>query len=105
MPPGPDLPVSVTARPQAPGHLSAAGNGSPAPVVLLSYVHSGADLVQQALAEGTDLACTVGTGILPLCEVAAATWDQIDGRRGQARSRLAIASIRTLVSTQLATRW
>jgi hypothetical protein len=103
MPAGPHLPDSAAARPQASGHLSAADDGSTAPVVLLSYVHSGARFVQRALAEGTDLACTVGTGILPLCEVAVATWDQIDGRPGQARSRLAISSIRAMVSTQLTT--
>ena len=103
MPVKSDLPGSTAARPQAAGRLSAADDSSTAPVIILSYAHSGARLVQQALADGTDLACTAATGILPLCEVAAATWAQIDSNPGQTMSRLAISSTRVLVSTQLTT--
>jgi Sulfotransferase family len=81
--------------------VRAAADDPTAPVIILSYQHSGAHLVQQVLADGTDLACTVATGILPLCEVAAATWTRIENRPGRAISRLAISSIRTLVSMQL----
>jgi hypothetical protein len=70
-------------------------------VIVLSYAHSGAELVQHALADGTDLACTAATGILPMCEVAAQSWAQIDNRQGAEMSRLAASSIRTLVSTQI----
>lgn len=72
-----------------------------APVIVLSYPHSGAELVQHALADGTSLACTVGTGILPMCEAAAVSWARIDNRQDAGLSRLAAASIRALVSTQL----
>jgi hypothetical protein len=96
-----DLPDTGAARWRAVGHMPAAADGGPAPVVILSYPHSGAHLVQQVLADGTDLACTAATGILPLCEVAAATWAQIDNRPGKTMSRLAISTIRVLVSTQL----
>lgn len=72
MPVKPSPPDSVAARPQAASHLSTAADGPAAPVVILSYAHSGARLVQQALADGIDLACTEATGILPLREAAAA---------------------------------
>lgn len=80
--------------------LSAAG-APDAPVIILSYAHSGAELVQHALADGTSLACTVGTGILPMCEAAALSWARIDNRQDAGMSRLAASSIRALASTQL----
>jgi hypothetical protein len=43
-----------------------------------------------------DLACTSGTGILPLCEQAHAAWRNADGRPGQLPSALAISSTRAL---------
>jgi hypothetical protein len=70
-------------------------------VIILSYAHSGAEVVQHALADGTGLACTAATGILPMCEAAALSWAQIDNRQGSEMSRLAASSIRALVSTQL----
>ncbi len=103
MPEKTDRTGSAAARPQMGDHPTATVGSPAAPVVILSYAYSGADLVQQALAEGTHLACTAATGILPLCEMAAATWGQIDDRPGQARSRLALSSIRTMVTTQIAT--
>ncbi len=57
--------------------------------------------MQQVLAEGTDLACTTGSGILPQCESAAMAWARIDGRPGNGMSQLAVTSIRALVRTQL----
>lgn len=87
--------VSAQAVPPVPAVASAA------PVVILSYGYSGAALVQQILAEGTDLACTAATGIVPLCRAAAAAWAQIELRPDTSMSRLAISSIRTLVSTQI----
>ena len=72
-----------------------------APVIILSYQHSGARFVQEAIAEGTDLACTAGTGILPECAVAMTAWSRIDGRAAGPSSPLALSSIRALVSVQL----
>ncbi|MGH3245447.1 MAG: sulfotransferase [Trebonia sp.] len=80
--------------------LGAAG-APDAPVIILSYAHSGAELVQRALADGSGLACTVGTGILPMCEAAALSWARIDNRQDARMSRLAGLSIRALVSAQL----
>jgi hypothetical protein len=96
-----DPSAGATANWRALGQMNASADSAPEPVVILSYPYSGARLVQQALADGTDLACTAGTGLLPLCEVAAATWANIDNRPVKTMSRLAISSIRVLVSTQL----
>ncbi len=72
-----------------------------APVIVLSYRYSGADMVQRALAQDTDLACTAGTGILPMCEAAAAAWARVEGQDSRTLSRLARTSIRSLVSLQV----
>jgi Sulfotransferase family len=101
MPVKSDRPDSAAPRSRAAGHVQATTDGSTDPVVILSYAHSGGRLVQQALADGTTLAPTVATGILPMCEVAATAWAEIDNRRAQAMSRLAILSIRDLVNAQL----
>lgn len=71
------------------------------PVILLSYPHSGATLVQEALTAGADLACTSGTGILPMCELIAAVWAGIEGDSGPPMSQLARSAARSLVSAQL----
>jgi hypothetical protein len=73
------------------------------PVIVLSYAHSGADLVQEALAVGTGLARTAGTGVIAQCAVVAETWRRIEGQDGTTMSPLAAASIRSLVGAQLAT--
>ena len=72
------------------------------PVIILSYEYSGAPLVQQAVAVGTDLVTTARTGILPQCEIAAKAWGNIDGRPASGMSQLARTSIGGLVSMQLA---
>jgi hypothetical protein len=95
-----DAPVPGAA-PRADGHLPGTSDSLAAPVIVLSYGHSGAHLIQRALADGTDLACTEATGILPLCDVAAATWARVDGRPAAALSQLARSSIRALVTVQL----
>jgi hypothetical protein len=77
------------------------GGADHAPVIVLSYAYSGAASVQEALALGTDLACTSGTGILPLCAVAAETWQRVDGRSAQTPSPLAAASIRGMITAQV----
>ncbi len=71
------------------------------PVVVLSYPYSGAERVQGALAAGTDLACTSGTGIIPLCTAAAETWLRVEARNGRAMSRLALVTVRNLVTAQV----
>ena len=106
--PAPAVPSSQDARsndrPQpagGDGHAAAGGGASNGPVIILSYAYSNANRVQQAIAAGTDLACTSGTGIIPLCAAAAETWRRVDGRSAHALSPLAAASIRGLITCQV----
>jgi hypothetical protein len=82
------------------GQAADPGNG---PIVVLSYLHSGAEAVQEALAAGTDLACTQATGIVPLAAAAVETWQRLEDRPGRPVSALAAASVRELITTQLIT--
>jgi hypothetical protein len=79
-------------------HAAGATAGS-APVIVLTYPHSGAGLLRSLLARHPDLACTAGTGVLPLCQQAAAAWRTADGQADGPPPPLAAASIRNLVST------
>jgi hypothetical protein len=83
------------------GHdRAAAGAGDLArrgPVVVLATAYSGAGRLRSLLEGCPDLACTSGTGVLPLCEQAAAVWRTADGRaEGGTPSRLAAATVRAL---------
>jgi hypothetical protein len=80
----------------------AAADGARAPrgpVIVLTYPHSGAEMLTHALSASRSLACTSGTGLVPLCHVAAAVWRQAEGHG--ASSALAITSIRTLANTMI----
>jgi hypothetical protein len=68
-----------------------------APVVVLTYAESGATRLRSVLAAHPDLSCTSGTGLLPLCEQAARTWQIADKREGL--SALAAASTRAFASS------
>jgi hypothetical protein len=87
---------TVTARDQAPGPDSAA-------VIILTYTHAGGEQLGSLLARQPDLACTTGTGILPLCEQAAAAWRAVDGRLSGPPSRLAETSTRALAMSMITT--
>jgi hypothetical protein len=80
------------------GHLDSSD-----PIIVMGYPYSGAALIQQLLSAGTTLACTQGTGIIPLCAIAAETWQRLEGQPGRPASPLAIASVRRLVTTQVTT--
>jgi hypothetical protein len=67
----------------------------------LTYAHAGGERLRALLARYPDLACTVGTGILPLCNQAAAAWRAVDGRSDGPPSRLAETSTRTLVASMI----
>jgi hypothetical protein len=67
------------------------------PVILLTYAHAGAEELQRALSASKSLACTSGTGLLPLCHVAITAWQQAESR--DTPSPLAVKSVRTLLST------
>jgi Sulfotransferase family len=70
------------------------------PVVVLAYAYSGAARIQRLLARSTVLACTSGTGLLPLCAQAAAAWRRVDDRDGPL-SPLAVSSIRALAASMI----
>jgi hypothetical protein len=66
-------------------------------VVLLSYPHAGVEELRRVMSVSRSLACTSGTGLLPLCHAAVTTWQRAEDR--DAPSHLAIKSVRTLLST------
>lgn len=68
---------------------------------MLSYAYSGAPRAQEVLAGDTGLACTTGTGIIPLCFAAAESWQRVEGRQGRVMSQLAAATVRNLISAQV----
>ena len=99
---GGGAPAEQTPQPAARG-LATAGAGAPnSPIIVLSYAYAGAEHVQNALAVGSSLGCTSGTGIIPQCAAAAETWRRIEGQQGTTMSRLATAAIRGLVTAQIA---
>jgi hypothetical protein len=71
------------------------------PVIVLTYPHAGGERLSALLARYPDLACTAGTGILPLCDQAAAAWRAVDDRPGGPPSRLAEASTRALAVSMI----
>ncbi len=72
-------------------------------MILLSYPYSGAARVQECFAAAAGLACTFGTGIIPLCDAAAQTWRRVEGRDEVTLSRLAATAVRGLVTVQVTT--
>ena len=67
------------------------------PVIVLTYAHAGAEELQRALSASKSLACTTGTGLLPLCQAAVTAWQQAESR--DTPSSLAVTSVRTPLST------
>lgn len=78
-----------------------ARRGPEGPVVVLTYAHAGAERVRDLLSAAPRLTCTSGTGVLPLCHMALATWQAVEGREGA--SALAVKSVRALAATIIAT--
>jgi Sulfotransferase family len=75
-----------------------AGVGGP-PVIVLASAYCGAGRLSSLLAGHPDLACTSGTGVLPLCEQAMATWRKVDDQAGRPPSLLAVAATRALAAS------
>jgi hypothetical protein len=96
--PGPVVPGTGTEQVSGDPQPAAGANG---PIVILSYPYSGARHVQDILGADTDLVCTSGTGILPLCAVAAETWRRVEGQGAPSMSALAISSIRRMITAQV----
>jgi hypothetical protein len=78
------------------------GSSPLSPVIIFAYAHAGAARLQRLLSGSPTLACTSGTGLLSLCDQAAAVWRQADNRDA-GLSPLAIASIRALASGLITT--
>lgn len=75
-------------------------SGGREPVIVLTYSYADVARLERLLAGSAVLACTSGTGLLPLCAEAVGTWQQVDGRIGPL-SLLAASSIRALVSNMI----
>lgn len=88
--------MTVAARTVAP---PAEGQAAVAPIIVLAPAYSGAGALRSLLAGHPDLACTMGTGLLPLCQQAMATWGQADRRPGHPPSSLARTTTRALVAS------
>jgi hypothetical protein len=76
------------------------GSTSRDPVIVLTYAHAGSERLQHRLASRSTLACTSGTGLLPLLEQAATTWRGIDGHGGPL-SPLAASSLRAMADAMI----
>jgi hypothetical protein len=81
------------------GSMVSADRASRAPVIVLAPAYSGASTLRSLLEGHPDLACTSGTGLLPLCEQAIATWRNADARPTDTPSSLASTATRTLATT------
>jgi hypothetical protein len=82
--------------------LRAAGSRDPVssgPIVVLATAYSGGGRLRYLLDRHPQLACTSGTGILPLCEQAMTAWRNAEGRPGGSPSTLAVTSTRALADS------
>jgi len=70
------------------------------PIIVLAYGYSGVDRLESILAGYPGLACTSGTGILPLCAQAAATWQRHE-RTTTGMSAIAASSVKALATTMI----
>lgn len=70
-------------------------------IVVLSYLHGGGEQVQQKLSDDA-IALTTATGLLAECATVARTWKRIEGGLPSGDSKMALATIRSLISAQLA---
>jgi hypothetical protein len=68
-------------------------------VIVLAPLYSGASTLRSLLEGHPDLACTTGTGVLPLCEQAMLAWGNADGRPGLPPSSLARTTTRALMAS------
>jgi hypothetical protein len=55
------------------------GRAAWSPVIVLTYLHSGADRLRSLLSAAPGFACTEGTGVVRLCDQAVAVWRQAEG--------------------------
>jgi protein-tyrosine sulfotransferase len=91
--------VTAIARAAGVSSMAPAGRPSSAPVIVLAPAYAGASTLRALLDGHPDLACTSGTGLLPLCEQAIATWRNADSRGAGAPSSLASTATRALATS------
>lgn len=77
----------------------AARRSRAAPVIVMACAGSVTGRLRSVLSVSGELACTQGTGILPLCHQAVSTWQAVDGGAGAGPAPLAASSVRALCST------
>jgi hypothetical protein len=87
----------MTIHPTAVPAVSGSHADRQSPVIVLAYSFAGTRRIWDLVSSSPDIACTAGTGILPLCDEASETWRKIDNRDGPL-SPLAVASIRALAA-------
>jgi hypothetical protein len=71
------------------------------PIVVLTYSFSGWRRLQGVLEQVPELACTAGTGVLGMCDMAARAWASVDESDGEHMSSLAAKSIRAMVISMM----
>jgi hypothetical protein len=96
---GADPGIAHLPRDRPAGFVARAGQASRAPVIVLAPAYFGASTPSSLLASQPDLAGTSGTGLLPLCEQAMATWRNADARPARAPSSLAPAATRAVAAS------
>jgi len=80
------------------GTTASADRPANAPVIVLASAYAGASTLRSLLQDHPDLTCTTGTGLLPLCDQALATWRTADGRPAGTPSSLAVTATRALAT-------
>jgi hypothetical protein len=92
-------PAGPSRRPeQQPGQARQEAAG---PVVVLSFSFAGWRRLQGELERVPELACTTGTGVLGMCDMAARAWANVEERGGEHMSSLAVRSIRAMVVSMM----
>jgi hypothetical protein len=66
------------------------------PIVVLTYGHAGGGRLRQLLAADNSLTTTAGTGLLGVCEQAAAMWRHTEGRPESQLTSLGAVSVRSM---------
>jgi len=79
--------------------VEAAGRSRAAPVIVMACAGSGTGRLRSVLSAFSELACSQGTGIVPLCHQAVSTWQLVDGGAAGGLAPLAASSVRALCST------
>lgn len=90
--------ITTSGSPAAQAAQDADNDAGRGPIIVLTYAHSGHELLSNALSASRAVACTQSTGLLPLCHSAVSTWQNVENR-GTAASHLALKSVRNLVNT------